>query len=197
MHKIAKNIYNMINRIVRIKIGTATGFSICASSKVNFLGIRNRKNTLLRIGEESIIEGHIIFDKDGASVNIGNYTYIGKSNIVCAERIDIGDHVLIAWGCTIIDHNSHALSAPQRIRDVADWYIGEKDWSDVAKKRIKIENNVWIGFNSIILKGVHIGEGAVVGAGSVVTTDVESYTVVAGNPSKFIKKVESDEMVRM
>jgi acetyltransferase-like isoleucine patch superfamily enzyme len=49
---------------------------------------------------------------------------------------------------------------------------------------------VWIGFNSIILKGVTIGEGAVIAAGSVVTKDVSPYTIVGGNPAKFLKKIE-------
>ncbi len=62
-----------------------------------------------------------------------------------------------------------------------------KDWSNVKSSPITIKDKAWIGFNSIILKGVTIGEGAVVAAGSVVTQDVPDYAVVGGNPAKIIK----------
>ena len=65
--------------------------------------------------------------------------------------------------------------------------IGKKS---IVGGNIIFENNVWIGFNSIVLKGVAIGEGAIVGAGSIVTKDVEPHTIVAGNPAKFIKRIE-------
>lgn len=58
---------------------------------------------------------------------------------------------------------------------------------------VKISDKVWIGFNSIILKGVTIGEGAVVGAGSVVTKDVPAWTVVAGNPARIIREIPENE----
>ncbi|MGC8751800.1 DapH/DapD/GlmU-related protein, partial [Hydrotalea sp.] len=62
-----------------------------------------------------------------------------------------------------------------------------KNWEKVKSSPIKIADKAWIGFNVIILKGVTIGEGAIVGAGSVVTKDVPPYAVVAGNPAKIIK----------
>jgi acetyltransferase-like isoleucine patch superfamily enzyme len=65
-----------------------------------------------------------------------------------------------------------------------------KDWSNVVTKPVIIKSKVWIGFNVIILKGVIIGEGAVVGANSVVTKDIEPWTVVGGNPAVFIRKIK-------
>jgi acetyltransferase-like isoleucine patch superfamily enzyme len=58
---------------------------------------------------------------------------------------------------------------------------------NVETKPIIIEDYAWISFNVSILKGVRIGQGAIIGAGSVVTNDVEAFTLVAGNPAKFIK----------
>jgi galactoside O-acetyltransferase len=63
----------------------------------------------------------------------------------------------------------------------------------VIRKPVKIEDKVWIGFNSIILKGVTVGEGAIVGAGSVVTKDVPPYTIVAGNPARIIRELTPEE----
>jgi len=190
MYTMKKILLKILNSVIYLKFKKAKGFLVASSAKVNFIGIRANKGNSLNIGKKSIVEGNIVFEKDNCAVRIGENTYIGKSQVICAEKIEIGDNVLIAWGCTIVDHNSHSLSATQRTKDVADWYVNRKDWSDVTKKPIKIENNVWIGFNSIILKGVAIGEGAIVGAGSIVTKDVEPYTIVAGNPAKFIKRIE-------
>jgi acetyltransferase-like isoleucine patch superfamily enzyme len=67
---------------------------------------------------------------------------------------------------------------------------GITDWKNIKMADIIIEDKVWIGFNVIILKGVKIGEGAVIGAGSVVTKDVPPYHIVAGNPAKIIKKIK-------
>ena len=63
------------------------------------------------------------------------------------------------------------------------------NWSIVKTKPIIIEDDVWIGFGTIILKGVKVGKGAIISAGSVVTKDVESFTVVAGNPAQLVKKI--------
>ena len=64
---------------------------------------------------------------------------------------------------------------------------------DVIRKPIVIKDKAWIGFNSIILKGVTIGEGAIVGAGSVVTKDVPPYTIVAGNPARIVREIPENE----
>ena len=58
---------------------------------------------------------------------------------------------------------------------------------DEEEKEVIIEKDVWVGFGAIIMHGVKLGEGSIIGAGSVVTKDIEPYTIVAGNPAKFIK----------
>lgn len=181
--------YGLLNGIFKRLLTKPKRFVISLTAKVNYLGIRNNKNNSLKIGDRSMIEGNIVFEKENAKVSIGGNTYIGRADIICADKIEIGNNVLIAWGCTIIDHNSHSLSVVDRIKDVSDWYDGEKDWSKVLTKPVKIGDNVWIGFNSIILKGVTVGKGAIIGAGSVVTKNVKPFTVAAGNPAKFIKNI--------
>lgn len=159
-------------------------------SKINFKPTSN-----LKIGEMSIIEGCITFDKENSSISVGDRTFIGNNtNIISYENIVIGNDVLISWGCTIIDTNSHSIHWEERKNDVIDWYNSKKDWTNVEINPIKICDKTWIGFNSIILKGITIGEGAVIGCGSVVTKDVEPYTVVAGNPAKFIKRIDKIEV---
>ena len=69
------------------------------------------------------------------------------------------------------------------------WIKGIKEWDNVIMKPVVIEDRSWVGLNSIILKGIRIGEGAVVSAGSVVTKNVPPYTVVGGNPAKILKRI--------
>jgi len=158
-------------------------------SKLNYRKISVKNGCKLNIGHNAMIEAGVYFDKENAQISIGDRTFIGASSIVCADTVNIGNDILIAWGCTIVDHNSHAIAWEQRKNDVLDWINGKKDWTNVATSPITIKDKAWIGFNSIILKGVTIGEGAIVGAGSVVTKDVPPYTVVAGNPARIIKEL--------
>lgn len=169
-------------------------------------GIRIRldnpeKRKYLTIGVNCIVNGIFIFESTSGKVKIGNHTYIGGGTFICHSSIEIGDNVTFAWGGTIYDHDSHSLDYMKRRQDIDDELddlrncrnmILNKDWSDVNSRPIKICNDAWIGMNVIILKGVTVGEGAIVGAGSVVTKDVPAWTVVAGNPAKVVKELKKD-----
>lgn len=128
------------------------------------------------------------------SLRIGDNFYIGKfSQIECDA--EIGDNVIIANRVALIgryDHHYQQFGTPIRlassIRD-ADY-----SWKGLNDK-IKIEDDVWIGYGAIILGGVTIGQGSIVAAGSVVSRDVESYTIYAGIPAKKVRnrfETESD-----
>nr|WP_086682277.1 acyltransferase [Nostoc sp. T09] len=146
----------------------------------------------VNIDEHSQVPGSLIFDRENATISIGKRVFM-NGNLIAAKSIEIGDDVMISWSVTIVDHNSHAVSFSQRSKDVMNWQLGKKDWTHVKVAPIKICNKVWIGFNSIVLKGVTIGEGAVVAAGSVVTKDVPAWTIVGGNPSRVIREIPENE----
>lgn len=161
------------------------------------LVIRNPVNRVfLEVGSGCVIDGKFVFETTSGLIKIGNNSFIGGGMFSCIEAINIGDDVMISWGCTVMDHNSHSLLWEERKHDVADWKKGieegeigkYKNWSNVARASISIKDKAWIGFNTTILKGVTIGEGAIVASGSVVTKDVPDWTVVGGNPAKFIKE---------
>src|SRR5260370_3820586 len=82
---------------------------------------------ILQIGDGTIFEARISADRPEAVIRVGKNTLVGNSHLVCADRIEIGDEVLISWGCTIVDHNSHSISWDKRKRDVKDTQIGKKD----------------------------------------------------------------------
>ncbi len=85
------------------------------------------------------------------------------------------------------------LKWEHRKNDVLDWLAGRKDWSHVKQADVVIGPRCWIGTHCIILKGVHLGEGTIVGAGSVVTKSFPPYSVIAGNPATLIRSVEHDD----
>jgi galactoside O-acetyltransferase len=143
------------------------------------------------LGDDVLYEGEIGFLRENARVEIGSRSYFA-SLITCAERVRIGSDVLIARGGYITDHGTHAVEFLARSNDVVNWIQEQKkDWASVPISPVTIEDKVWIGWGVTILRGVTIGEGAVVGANSVVTRDVPPYTVVAGNPSRVLRKLEN------
>jgi acetyltransferase-like isoleucine patch superfamily enzyme len=175
-------------RFIRLSVGF--------DSSVDFWRVKSNSSELtMTVGCGCQIEGRITFERAGASVQIGERTYIGNSVISCANEIVIGDDVMVAWGAAIFDHGSHSVEFSGRRRDVELWKSGHKDWSAVDIKKTSIGDKSWIGYSAILLPGITIGEGAVVGAGSVVTRDVEPWTVVAGNPAKVVRKLTVYERV--
>ncbi len=183
-----------------IKQHAVIGNSICKDITLRLENPQDRR-IYLRIGNDNIINGNFIFESSEGIIEIGNHSFIGESTFISHSHISIGDNVTIAWGCTIYDHNSHSIDYLERRKDIDNELFSlrngqsiyaNKNWDSVKSSPIKISDDVWIGMNCIILKGVTIGEGAIIGAGSVVTTDIPAWTIVAGNPAKVIKTISQN-----
>lgn len=167
---------------------------------INFDVRTKREDLIVKIGEESMIGCNFIFESGKGRVEIGKRCYIGGgTNLIAHSDITIGNDVTMAWGIWVYTHDSHSLDWKERVKDIArqndDYragrnFIVSKDWSVVNTAPIRICDKAWIGMNVIILKGVTIGEGAIVGAGSVVTHDVPAWSVVAGNPARVVKMLK-------
>lgn len=134
--------------------------------------LRMDNNSLLEIKKSfSVYYGaDIILFKD-AKLRLGSGFFNSNIKIRCHEKIEIGENVAISHDVTIMDSDAHK----------GLWEGYEKT------KPIKIGNHVWIGTRVTILKGVTIGDNAIIAAGSVVTKDVPNNTIVAGVPAKVIK----------
>lgn len=133
------------------------------------------QNGEIILGDRVLLHGGVKLSAYGAEtkaqIKIGSRSYIGdRTEIHAGNSVEIGNGCNISWNCTILDRDYHKLCSEKEII-----------------KPVKICDNVWIGCNSTILKGVNIGEGAVVAAGSVVTKDVPPKALVGGNPAKIIK----------
>ena len=184
----------LLNAVVGWYICAGRSIDVGAGSTVRWWGLRTRSRGSLRIGKESIIRCRVDFDSDSGRVVIGDRCYIGASHLVCHTGISIGDDVIISWGVTIVDHDSHALAWDRRQDDVALWKRGQKQWDSVAIAPVTIGRKAWIGFGVSVLKGVTVGEGAVIGACAVVTRDVPPYSVVAGNPARLVRRLKQEQI---
>jgi acetyltransferase-like isoleucine patch superfamily enzyme len=120
----------------------------------------------------------LLADKPGAVIRIGNNTRIHGACIHANELVEIGSNCLIAANCQIFDGNGHDLSFADPSNRI----------NTAGKSRpVIIEDNVWIGANSIILPGVRIGTGAVISANSVVTENIPAMVVARGNPAVVVR----------
>lgn len=134
--------------------------------------INKRTNHVVSIGNKVILYHDVMFfiDSPRASVSIGDETYINRrTEIKCQDHIVIGNKCAISWDVLITDTDYHSINGKS------------------CTSPTKIGDHVWIGCKSIILKGVNVGDGAIIAAGAVVTKDVPSNALVAGNPAKVIK----------
>jgi galactoside O-acetyltransferase len=179
---------------------TADPSSILLPATALRFDTRKEDRKYVVIGKKCLISSSFVFESEKGMIEIGDNVHIGGCMMICRTKITISDDVTMAWGITLYDHNSHSVLWEHRQKDNPQCYedfrnhggnnVVNKDWTHVVGKPITIGPKVWIGFNVTILKGVTIGEGAVVGACSVVTKDVEPWTVVAGNPAVVIKKLQ-------
>lgn len=171
-------------------------------SRVNCDGVEVRvkqeNRPYLIVGKRCNVNGRYVFERGSGMVLIGDDTAIGHGCLfICAqsEGIIIGSRVLLSWGVTITDNNSHSLNAYVRAHDGVDWMTGTaldrvgqyKDWFDVSSAPVRIGNDVWIGYGASIMKGVTIGDGAIVAAQAVVTKNVAPYSIVGGNPARELR----------
>lgn len=179
-----------LNYLTGLLFRLRRGIVVGENSRVTWARIRLPKGSRISIGKDSLVHCRINFDSNHGHVIIGDRSFVGLSSLVCYSRIVIGNDVLISWGVTIVDHNSHSVHWEERKDDVKNWSIGIKNWDYVGNAPVIIQDKAWIGFNVSILKGVTIGEGAVVGAGAVVTKDVPPYTLVVGNPASVKRELQ-------
>lgn len=145
-----------------------------------------------RVGDFSYIDGEILLLTPEARCTFGKYCFLGTDSRIWSQRsVTIGDYVLIAPRVDIFDNDSHPLDPIVRREDAIDQFERKRamSYERVACAEVVIEDDVWIGTKSTIMKGVRIGRGAVIAAASVVTRDVEPYTLVGGNPAREIRKL--------
>ena len=164
--------------------------------------IQNNYNLPIIIGNDCILGCNLVYESNHGSIKIGNRCFINaNTQIISRDSVEIGDDVTIAWNCTIYDHNSHSLDWKERQKDLfAELdclkngldFIQNKNWNTVKSRPIKICDKAWLGFGVTVLNGVTIGEGAIIGAQSVVREDIPPYSIAYGNPARVVKYIKSE-----
>ena len=153
------------------------GFKKCGKLLRVGAGVRIlRKNCSIQLGDKVLLHRQVKLSAWGtgkhATLSIGNNVAIGdRTEIHAGDYISIGNGTIISWDCCIMDRDYHKLESETEVL-----------------KPVIIGENVWIGCRVLILKGVTVGDGAVIAAGSVVTSDVPAGAVVGGNPARILKE---------
>lgn len=152
---------------------------------INVLNVKREKTRpcTLHLGDNATLvstgftmfEGAAIVVGEGAMISLGRNSYMNESFIQCANSITIGDDCAIAGHVLIQDSDFHVI-------------LDENGFPKPVSKPVIIGNKVWICAKATILKGVTIGDGAIIAAGAVVTKDVPAHCVVAGNPAKVVRE---------
>ena len=156
----------------------------------SFLLYRSRRQPGVVYGRGASSYLGTMFDVGpGGRVSLGDFALVHGARIICDSEVVIGDHALISWNVVLMDTYRFSADPDVRRRELARVPAEyPRVLSGAAESRpVVIGPNAWIGFDAVVLPGVHVGEGAVVGAKSVVTGDVPPYTVVAGNPARGVR----------
>jgi len=151
----------------------------------------SERSPALVIGDHCAMDGvHFAFGKE-ARVEIGDYCYFTNAVLLCELELRIGSYVVIGWNATIADTDFHPIAPAERIADaIAISPLGAgRPRPPIKREAVIIEDGAWIGPNATILKGVRIGAGAFIEAGSLVTKNVPPRARVLGNPAQIIENV--------
>ncbi len=145
----------------------------------------------LVIGKQCTLDGVQFSIGAGAKIRIGDCCCVTGAILMAEMSIVIGCFVLIGWNTAIADSDFHPIAPAERIADAMACSPAGKHMvrPAVARAAVVIEDDVWIGPNCTILKGVRIGRGAWIGPGSVVTRDVAAESQVWGNPAREVERI--------
>ena len=185
------------NYLLKRLLGRAT--CIVGSGAVLHSEARVRNPTgdssAVKVGEFSHIKGELLVFWHGGRIEIGSYCFLGQqARIWSGAEIVIGDRTLISHNVNILDNLTHPKSARARHEQFkAVIGFGRPTDQGLGCRPVRIGSDVLVGCASIILRGVTVGNGAIIGAGSVVANDVPAWTVVAGNPARRVRELAPED----
>src|SRR6266545_948638 len=161
------------------------GENTVITSDYAFKRFRSRRDLALVIGSDCTMDGvHFALGEDGR-LEAGHHCYFTNAVLLCELEIIVGNYVVIGWNATVADTDFHPIAPAERIADaIACSPLGKgRPRPNIIRRPVIIEDDVWIGPNATILKGVRLGEGCFVEAGSLVTRDVPPRARIVGNPA--------------
>jgi acetyltransferase-like isoleucine patch superfamily enzyme len=173
---------------VNVRVGTNT----VITADYAFKRFRAHQAEALVIGANCTMDGVHFAVGESGRITVGDFCYFTNAVLLCELELRIGNYVVIGWNATIADTDFHPLAPAERIADAIACSPLRQGCSRpaIAKKAVVIEEDVWIGPNATILKGVRIGAGAWIEAGALVTRDVPPHSRVLGNPAQIVGEVK-------
>ncbi len=168
-----------------------TGVNTVISGDIAFKRFRSTLSPGLVVGAECTMDGVQFAVGEQGRIDIGDYCYFTNAVLLCELAIRIGSYVVIGWNTTIADTDFHPLAPALRIADAmaCSPLAAGRARPEVPQRAVIIEDDVWIGPNATILKGVRIGAGSFIEPGALITRDVPPRSRVAGNPATVIGAV--------
>lgn len=177
----------IVNRWILKRKGVIYGDGVNIVGKISVVGkgkISIGNNFCMTSGEHvnpisANLQGSFFTDSPNAVIRIGNNVGMSSTRMWIHDSLTIGDNVKIGGNVLLIDTDCHPI----------DYLVRRSSNDGTCSSSIVIEDDVWIGAHSIVLKGVTIGARSIIGAGSVVTKDIPADCIAAGNPCKIIKNI--------
>ena len=156
-----------------------------------FKRFRSQRSPALVIGTHGTMDGVQFAIGERGVIEIGNFCYFTNAVLLCELSLRVGNYVVVGWNTTIADTDFHPLEPALRIADAiaCSPAAAGRPRAVVPQRGVVIEDDVWIGPNATILKGVCIGAGSFIEPGALVTRDVPPGSRVAGNPAAVIGRV--------
>jgi acetyltransferase-like isoleucine patch superfamily enzyme len=172
------------------------GRDVYVDTAYSFAPFFSKEERALVMGEASgVYDRTALVVGPHGRVEVGAYTVLNATTLVCNERITIGAHCLLAWGSVVTDTWDGGASLEARrgaLRAAAADPL--RRIAPVSQPRpVTLEDNVWIGFDAVVLPGVTIGRGAVVGCKTIVRESIPPYAVVVGDPPRIIRILDPEE----
>jgi acetyltransferase-like isoleucine patch superfamily enzyme len=174
----------------RIPANVVAGEGVLIDSSFCFKHYYARAPVGLRLGSHVTIWRTALSVEPDGVLEIGDHCYLANASLVCSHRITLGARVMVASGVTIADSDFHPIAPAARLTDtIALSPVGDRRRRPAVEALpVVIEEDVWIGCNATILKGVRVGAGAVIAPGAMVLRDVRAGGYVAGNPARPVEE---------
>jgi acetyltransferase-like isoleucine patch superfamily enzyme len=173
------------------------GESVYIDSAYGFAGFHSQLQPALTLGKASgtYDRASFIAGREGF-ISIGDYTVLNGCYLICEKRVSIGNHCLLAWGSVVTDSWAGARVPLAIRRQLVERVSTDPDrrlQPGAPPQSVVIEDNVWVGFDSVILPGVRLGRGCIIGCKVVIDSDVPPYAVVVGSPARILRYLDPDD----
>jgi acetyltransferase-like isoleucine patch superfamily enzyme len=173
------------------------GDDVYLDTSYGFSGFFSNQHPGLLLGKGAGAYGSTTFlVQPNGQVTVGPYTCLNSASIICSDRITIGAHCLVSWGVVLTDTWLGPHSTPTSRRLILEAAASDRlrQLPCCSEPRpVTLQDNVWVGFNAVILPGMTLGHGCVIGCNTIVDRDVPPYAVVVGNPARIVRYLEPDD----